>query len=37
MLPEKFHTVLKHEGVVSITSWGKGDQPNVHCTWNSYL
>ena len=36
-LPEKFHEVLKHEGVVSIVSWGIGDEPHVANTWNSYV
>ncbi len=36
MLSEKFFEVLQHEGVVSITSWGK-NVPHVTCTWNSYL
>lgn len=36
MLTEKFYEVLKHEGVVSITSWGV-DEPHVTNTWNSYL
>ncbi|HTZ53029.1 MAG TPA: pyridoxamine 5'-phosphate oxidase family protein [Spirochaetia bacterium] len=36
-LPEKFHDVLKHEGVVSIVSWGVGDEPHVANTWNSYV
>ncbi len=36
MLTEKFYEVLKHEGVVSITSWGEGE-PHVTNTWNSYL
>ena len=36
MFSEKFLEVLKHEGAVSITSWGK-DEPHVNCTWNSYL
>lgn len=36
MLTEKFFEVLKHEGVVSILSWGTGD-PNITNTWNSYL
>lgn len=35
-LSEKFHEVLKHEGVVSIVSWGN-DEPHVANTWNSYL
>ena len=37
MLSKKFFEVIQNEGVVSITSWGNGDQPNVRCTWNSYL
>ena len=36
MLTEKFYEVLKHEGVVSITSWGE-EEPHVTNTWNSYL
>ena len=36
MLTEKFYEVLQHEGVVSIISWGK-EEPNVTCTWNSYI
>ena len=36
MLTEKFYEVLKHEGVVSITSWGESE-PHVTNTWNSYL
>jgi predicted pyridoxine 5'-phosphate oxidase superfamily flavin-nucleotide-binding protein len=36
MLPEKFHDVLQHEGVVAIVSWGN-DEPHVVNTWNSYL
>jgi hypothetical protein len=36
-LPEKLHDVLKHEGVVSIVSWGLGDEPHVANTWNSYV
>ena len=36
-LPEKFYDVLKHEGVVSIVSWGAGDEPHVANTWNSYV
>ncbi|MBK8807859.1 MAG: FMN-binding protein [Bacteroidales bacterium] len=35
MLPEKFLAVLKHEGVVSITSWGV--ETHVVNTWNSFL
>ncbi|MEI7595949.1 MAG: pyridoxamine 5'-phosphate oxidase family protein [Bacteroidota bacterium] len=35
-LSDKFLEVLKHEGVVSIVSWGK-DEPHVVNTWNSYL
>ncbi len=36
MFSESFLEVLKHEGVVSVTSWANG---NVHVanTWNSYL
>ncbi|SHE34068.1 Pyridoxamine 5'-phosphate oxidase [Atopostipes suicloacalis DSM 15692] len=37
MLSEKFFEVINEEGVVSVTSWGSGDTPNVRCTWNSYL
>lgn len=36
MLPEKFHEVLKNEGVVSIVSWSTGE-PHIVNTWNSYL
>ena len=36
MLPEKFYEVLKHEGVVSIVSWG-ASEPHINNTWNSYL
>lgn len=36
MLSEKFYDVLKHEGVVSIVSWGN-DEPHIVNTWNSYL
>lgn len=36
MFTETFFKVLKHEGAVSITSWGKRE-PHVTCTWNSYL
>lgn len=34
-LSEKFHDVLKHEGVVSVMSWGI--EPHIVNTWNSYL
>ncbi|MEI6140506.1 MAG: pyridoxamine 5'-phosphate oxidase family protein [Mariniphaga sp.] len=34
-LSEKFLEVLKHEGVVSIMSWGL--EPHLVNTWNSYL
>ncbi len=34
-LSDKFHEVLKHEGVVSVVSWGV--EPHVANTWNSYL
>lgn len=35
ILSEKFLEVLKHEGVVSIMSWGV--DPHLVNTWNSYL
>ena len=35
ILSEKFFEVLKHEGVVSIVSWGL--ETHVVNTWNSYL
>ncbi len=34
-LSDKFYEVLKHEGVVSIMSWGV--EPHLVNTWNSYL
>ena len=34
-LNDKFLEVLKHEGVVSIMSWGV--EPHLVNTWNSYL
>ena len=34
-LSGKFFDVLKHEGVVSIMSWGV--EPHLVNTWNSYL
>ncbi len=34
-LSEKFFEVLKHEGVVSVMSWGV--EPHLVNTWNSYL
>jgi hypothetical protein len=34
-LSEKFLEVIKHEGVVSILSWGV--EPHLVNTWNSYL
>ena len=34
-LSGKFHEVLKHEGVVSIVSWGV--ETHVVNTWNSFL
>lgn len=37
MLPEKFHDVLKHEGVVTVVSWGASPEPHIANTWNSYL
>ena len=36
MITDKFHEVLKNEGVVSIVSWGV-DEPHIVNTWNSYL
>lgn len=36
-LSENFLEVLKHEGVVSIVSWGNGEEPHIVNTWNSYL
>lgn len=36
MLPEKFHEVLKHEGVVSIVTWN-AHEPHIANTWNSYI
>lgn len=35
-LTEKFFEVIKHEGVVSIVSWGI-TEPHIVNTWNSYL
>jgi len=37
MLSKTFFEVTKHEGVVSVTSWGSSDSPHIRCTWNSYL
>lgn len=37
MLSKKIYEVIQHEGVVSVTSWGSNNKPNVRCTWNSYL
>lgn len=34
-LSEKFFEVIKHEGVVSVVSWGV--ETHVANTWNSYL
>ena len=34
-LSEKFFDAIKHEGVVSIMSWGI--EPHLVNTWNSYL
>lgn len=36
ILTDKFFDVLRHEGAVSIVSWGH-DEPHVTCTWNSYI
>ena len=37
MINEKFREVLKHEGVVTILSWGATPEPHLVNTWNSYL
>lgn len=37
MLTEKFKDVLKHEGVVTVVSWGDTPQPHIANTWNSYI
>ena len=37
MLSKTFFEVIKHEGVVSVTSWGSSNDPHVRCTWNSFL
>lgn len=37
MLTEKFYDVLKHEGVVTVVSWGATEEPHIANTWNSYL
>lgn len=37
MLTEKFYDVLKHEGVVTVVSWGDLPEPHIANTWNSYL
>lgn len=34
-LSDKFHEVLKHEGIVSIMSWGI--EPHMVNTWNSFV
>ncbi len=34
-LSDKFYDVLKHEGVVSIVSWGI--EPHLVNTWNSFV
>ena len=34
-LSDKFYEVLKHEGVVSIMSWGV--EPHLVNTWNSFI
>lgn len=36
MFPDKFHEVLKHEGVVAIATQGP-DGPHLVNSWNSYL
>lgn len=37
MFTEKFYDVLKHEGVVTVVSWGATEEPHIANTWNSYL
>lgn len=34
-LSEKFLNVLKHEGVVTVMSWGV--EPHIVNTWNSFM
>lgn len=34
-LSDKFHEVLKHEGVVSVMTWGV--EPHLVNTWNSFI
>ena len=36
MFPDKFFEALKHEGVISITTWSD-NEAHVTNTWNSYL
>ncbi|MDU1903875.1 MAG: pyridoxamine 5'-phosphate oxidase family protein [Dysgonomonas sp.] len=36
-LTDNFFETIKHEGVVSIVSWGSTEEPHVANTWNSYL
>lgn len=36
MLSETFYEVLKHEGIVTIVTWGEGE-PHIVNEWNSYL
>jgi hypothetical protein len=36
ILTDKFFEIIKHEGVVSIVSWGL-DEPHVINTWHSFL
>ena len=36
MLTDKFYEVLKHEGIVTLVSWGEGE-PHIVNEWNSYL
>jgi len=35
-LTDHFLEVVKHEGIVSIVSWG-ADEPHIVNTWNSYM
>lgn len=36
MLPAKFYEVIKHEGIVTIVTWGEGE-PHLVNEWNTYL
>lgn len=36
MLTQKLYDVLKHDGIVSIVSWGM-NKPHIVNTWNSFM